>query len=246
MSSPIVYLVTGANRGIGLAIVQALVKKPDVYVYAAARKLSPSLEEAISNNPNKASFVSFVAADEASNKAAAKVISDKFGRIDVVLHVAGIANYLGSAEETPAAELEEHFKVNVTGTLVLFQAFAPLLRKSNSPKFIPFSSGAGSLTAYIDMSAGYTVYGASKVALNYLSRKIHFENEWLTCFPLAPGVVDTDMGNFLRSRRLLIQTHRLLDSYFDPHSRQDRDSGNYPRRNGCQTGSCCRITCWHY
>lgn len=75
---------------VGLALVQVLVQKPDVYVYAAARKLSPSLEEVISNNPDKAAFVHFIAADEASNKAAAKVVSDKFGRVDVVLGVAGL------------------------------------------------------------------------------------------------------------------------------------------------------------
>jgi NAD(P)-dependent dehydrogenase (short-subunit alcohol dehydrogenase family) len=37
-------------------------------------------------------------------------------------------------------------------------------------------------------------YGASKAALNSLTRKIHFENEWLVAFPLNPGPVATEMG----------------------------------------------------
>jgi NAD(P)-dependent dehydrogenase (short-subunit alcohol dehydrogenase family) len=40
-------------------------------------------------------------------------------------------------------------------------------------------------------------YSASKAALNSLTRKIHFENEWLVAFPLNPGPVATDMGEFL-------------------------------------------------
>ncbi|PPQ65119.1 hypothetical protein CVT24_003010 [Panaeolus cyanescens] len=199
MSSPTVYFITGANRSIGLALVKELVKKSDVFVFAGARKLSPSLEEVISSNSDKVAFVTYVAADEVSNQNAAKVVGDKFGRVDVVLGVAGISDYMGPAEETPAAAFNEHFRVNVTGILILYQAFASLLKKSASPKFIPFSSGAASLTAYIHLPAGYTCYGASKVALNYLARKIHFENEWITCFPLSPGIVQTDMAIANRS-----------------------------------------------
>ncbi|KAF9443951.1 NAD(P)-binding protein [Macrolepiota fuliginosa MF-IS2] len=195
MSSSTVYFVTGANRSIGLALVTELVKtKPNVYVFAAARTSTPALKELAANHPDKISVVHFVAADEASNRAAAKVVDDKFGRVDTVLGVAGISDFMGTAEETPADLMNEHYKINVTGILVLYQAFAPLLRKSDAPKFIPFSSGAASLTAYINLPAGYTCYGASKVAVNYVARKIHYENEWIICFPLAPGIVKTEMA----------------------------------------------------
>jgi norsolorinic acid ketoreductase len=40
-----------------------------------------------------------------------------------------------------------------------------------------------------------TAYGASKATLNYIVRKIHFENEHLIAFPISPGWVQTDMGN---------------------------------------------------
>ncbi|KAF9443955.1 hypothetical protein P691DRAFT_371854 [Macrolepiota fuliginosa MF-IS2] len=91
--------------------------------------------------------------------------------------------------------------------------FVPLLRKSDAPKSIPFSSAAASLKAYINLPAGYTCYGASKAAANHAARKIHYENEWISeplyllglshlwlntmstaCFPLAPGIVKTEMG----------------------------------------------------
>ncbi|KAF8869880.1 hypothetical protein CPB84DRAFT_1803296 [Gymnopilus junonius] len=194
MSSPTVYFVTGANRGIGLALVAELIKKQNIYVFAAARHTSPTLKELSIKHSDKVSIVPFVATDESSNKAAAKIVGDKFGRVDVVLGVAGISNFMGTVEETPAEQMNEHYKINVTGILVLFQALGPLLRKSNDPKFIPFTSGGASLTAFISMAAGYTCYGTSKAAENYLTRRIHFENPWITCFPLAPGIVMTDMA----------------------------------------------------
>jgi norsolorinic acid ketoreductase len=40
-----------------------------------------------------------------------------------------------------------------------------------------------------------TALGISKAALNFLVRKIHFENDWLVAFPLHPGFVQTEMGN---------------------------------------------------
>ncbi len=111
----------------------------------------------------------------------------------------GIATYMGSVLDTPASELQDHLdvsenipwnqclsshsflhQVNVTGILVLFQSVYSLLKASTSPRFIPISSAAASLTAFISLPAGYTCYGASKVAVNYVARKIHFENDWLS------------------------------------------------------------------
>jgi NAD(P)-dependent dehydrogenase (short-subunit alcohol dehydrogenase family) len=71
-------------------------------------------------------------------------------------------------------------QVNTIGVLVLFQATYALLKASKSPKFIPISSGVGSLSAYISMPLRGFCYGTTKVALNYMARKIHFENEWLS------------------------------------------------------------------
>ncbi|KDR82151.1 hypothetical protein GALMADRAFT_276726 [Galerina marginata CBS 339.88] len=198
--SPTVYFITGANRGIGLALVEELVKsRPNVYVFAAARNSSPALDELATNHSDKISIVKFVAADESSNKAAARIVGDKFGHVDTVLGVAAISDFMGTIEETPADAMNEHLKINVTAILVLYQAVAPLLKKSENPKFIPLTSGAGSLTAFINLPAISVSYGASKAALNYLSRKIHYENEWITCFPLAPGIVMTDMATSNRA-----------------------------------------------
>ncbi|KAK0203963.1 hypothetical protein DFS33DRAFT_1275081 [Desarmillaria ectypa] len=113
----------------------------------------------------------YTSGDIDDNITLAKEIEGKYGK--------GIAAYTGSVVDTPPSALREHFEVNTTGILILFQALTVLLRKSATPKFIPISSAAASLTAYIDLPVGYICYGVSKVVLNYIARKIHFENDWL-------------------------------------------------------------------
>jgi len=197
MSPTTVYLITGANRSIGFALVNELAAKHnDVVIYGAVRDPASAmaLKELASKYPGKVEIIKYVSGDEVVTKELAKTIQEKHGRVDTVIASAGASSFMGTAAETPADKLREHFEVNVTGILILFQDLLPLLKASKSPRFVPLSSGAASLTAYITLPAGYTCYGASKAALNYISRKIHFENEWITCFPLAPGIVRTDMA----------------------------------------------------
>lgn len=70
--------------------------------------------------------------------------------------------------------------MNVTGPIILFQAVYDLLKKSDSPRFVPISSIGGCLDGTVIRSPiGSVAYGATKAALNWTTRKIHFENDWL-------------------------------------------------------------------
>ncbi|KAF9457037.1 NAD(P)-binding protein [Collybia nuda] len=195
---PKVYLITGANRGIGLSLVKELVStSSDISIFAGVRDPSAAshLKELSAKFPGKFTIIKYISGDENVSRALAKEIEIKHGYLDTVISCAGISTYMGPAAQAPVDELRNHMEVNTIGMLVLFQAVYSLLKASmSSPRFIPMTSGAASLTAYMSLPLGYTCYGASKVALNYIARKIHFENDWLICFPLAPGVVVTDMS----------------------------------------------------
>jgi NAD(P)-dependent dehydrogenase (short-subunit alcohol dehydrogenase family) len=83
---------TGANRGIGLALVKELLSgTKDTHVFAGVRSPSNAteLKKIETSHPGKLTIVHFVAADEENNKAAAKVLADKFGYVDVVIGNAG-------------------------------------------------------------------------------------------------------------------------------------------------------------
>ncbi|KAK0437657.1 NAD(P)-binding protein [Armillaria borealis] len=174
--APKVYLITGANRGIGLALVNELAaKNSNISIFAGVRNPSAasSLEELSKKYLGKIIIVKYISADKEGNKVLAKEIDTKHGHLDVVITCASIATYMGTALETPANELWDHFDVNITGILVLFQSVYSLLKAStSSPRFIPLSPAAASLTAFISLPARYTCY---------------------VCFPLTPGIVDMDM-----------------------------------------------------
>lgn len=87
-------------------------------------------------------------------------------------------------------DMYEHFTINTIGPLLLFRAALPLLEKSTrTPKFVVMSSFAASLGAMADCPYPNAAYGPSKAGVNYLSRKMHFEHEFLTTFALNPGWV---------------------------------------------------------
>ncbi|KAJ3509435.1 hypothetical protein NLJ89_g5225 [Agrocybe chaxingu] len=184
MSATKVCFITGANRGIGLALVkELLLKNKDVSIYTAVRDPSASqeLKDLSDKFPGKVEIVPYVAADEENNNSLAALIRDKHGYVDVVIPNAGIATTMGFVVEVTAEEMREHVNVNAIASLVLFQVMFDLLKASKSiPKFIPISTaGAGLSSSYISAPFGMLAYGGSKVLLNYVTRRIHFENDWL-------------------------------------------------------------------
>jgi len=202
-----VYLVSGGTRGIGFGLVTALARRENVIVFAGARNppAAAGLQALVQQYPGKVHIVKLTLCDKAENEAAVNTITTIAGRLDVVIACAGICQFFGPGLETPAEQMRDHFEVNVIGTLVLLQATYPLLKASTiSPKFVPISSGAGSITDGATMPVGMLAYGSSKAALNYLTRKLHFEYENLICFCMSPGGVATDMATFaLKSDKMM-------------------------------------------
>ncbi|KAF8172738.1 NAD(P)-binding protein [Pholiota molesta] len=214
MSSQI-YFVAGASRGIGLAIVDSIATKdPSAIIYAGARDPAGAslLKALVARYPGRVEIVKYVAGDKEGNDAVAAQIKAKHGRVDTVIANAGIANYAGKAVETPVDKFQEHFSVNVLGPVVLFQSFSGVLKASPLPRFIPISRGPG-----MDIAA----YGASKAALNFVTRKIHFENEWLIAFPQCPGPVETDMARSILTEAASEESQRLRSSMRQPNVAAD-------------------------
>ena len=100
---------------------------------------------------------------------------------------AGIGSDYSTALDLKVTPLKEHIAVNTIGPLALFQAFFPLLQKSIQPKFVYISSPLASIGGMEQRPFPMAAYGASKAAMNYFIRKIHFENEGLVSFAIDPG-----------------------------------------------------------
>jgi NAD(P)-dependent dehydrogenase (short-subunit alcohol dehydrogenase family) len=199
--APVVYLVTGANRErsigmfslsedlavvdfpfLGFAIVKAIIALDNTIVFAGVRNLKDraALDELAAKSPNKIHVLKVVSADLENNKAAVEEIKRIAGRLDVVIANAGTAFGYKSSLETPLQDMQDHFTVNVVGTLALFQATYPLLKASTStPKFVPISSTIGSIEKGTLFPTFQMPYGVSKAALNWLTVKLRNEHEGL-------------------------------------------------------------------
>lgn len=179
--------------GLGRGLLEALVQRPNTIVVAGVRNVTDASAKSLESVPtgfgSKVITVTIDSKDESSAKKAVGVLQTQYGitRLDTVIANAGISKYYGLAAETLISEVREHFEVNAIGALVLFQATWPLLKLSSDPVFMGLSTGVASIGEMENIPLQATAYGASKAALNYIVRKIHFENPELIAFVVSPG-----------------------------------------------------------
>ncbi|KIV91571.1 hypothetical protein PV10_06094 [Exophiala mesophila] len=205
MSSSVTYLVTGANRGIGRGFVAALLQRASSTVIAAVRDPSKESSKALSQLPRASgSQLIVVKLDSAIESDAADAVErlrneHKITSLDVVIANAGINHSLGRVLENSTEALLDHFYVNSIGPVNLLKATTEQLKSSRNgnPKFIAISTLIGTISGMELLSkfpAPVSPYGSSKAALNWLLRRVHFEEPWLTTFVFHPGLVMTDMA----------------------------------------------------
>ncbi|KAI5480574.1 large subunit ribosomal protein L24e [Pseudohyphozyma bogoriensis] len=181
--SPTVYLVSGANRGVGLGLVTALAARPNTFVYAGARDVAKAgaLESLSEKYPGVIKIVELDYARPETAKAVGELIEKEHSKVDVVIANAG---------NTPLEEYTAHFQINTLGPVALFQGVHAQLKKSDFPKFILISTAGASIAAMVPFPIG-----AYKVAANFSLAMIHQETPGLTALAIHPGIVQTDMGN---------------------------------------------------
>ncbi|GJN90881.1 hypothetical protein Rhopal_003895-T1 [Rhodotorula paludigena] len=191
-----VYVVTGANRGIGLALTSILARRPGTLVFATARQPAKADElNGLAKELGNIEVVQYEGPDAEQTKALADVVEKKAGKVDVVFANAGVAPPSLPVTTAPPENLLLGFNTNVLGPITLFQALWPLLQKSSKPQFVGVSSGLGSFGLNFPVESD--AYSLSKVALNYAVKRMalwHGEKDGLIAWVLSPGVVITEMS----------------------------------------------------
>ncbi|KUJ16513.1 NAD(P)-binding protein [Mollisia scopiformis] len=200
MEGKTIYLVTGANRGIGFGLVQALLLRPNTIVIATMRNVSQS-ENGLSSVETATGSQLIVQAyspdsdpaGEASKLTTSLKAEWGISKIDVVIANLGIGTDFHSGLDSTSESILKHFQTNSLSPILLFQKLYPLLSTSNDPKFILISSSLGSIG---EMEGGVPslAYGISKAAANYFVRKVHFEHAPITSVAIHPGWVKTENG----------------------------------------------------
>jgi NAD(P)-dependent dehydrogenase (short-subunit alcohol dehydrogenase family) len=178
-------LVTGANRGIGRALVQALLSAGAQKVYAAVRDIS-KLDGIFDFDRARVLPLTLDVTKSASVEVAVRTASD----VRLLINNAGVLD-IGGILDTPFDRIERNFETNFYGTLAMSRSFAPVIEKN----------GGGAIVNMLTIAAlasmpGLSVYNASKAAAWSMTQSLRADlcSKDIEVYGVFPGPVDTDMA----------------------------------------------------
>jgi len=184
-----VTLITGANKGLGYETAKQLLQLGHE-VYIGARDVERGEKAAAELG---ARFVQLDVTDDNSVSSALAAIEAAEGRLDVLVHNAGI---LETALDGPAAL--RSFDTNAVGIVRVTEAALPLLRRSPNPNVVTISSSLGSFWAVNnperpEYGLPLALYSASKTAATMLTVHYARSQPGIRFNALEPGTTATDM-----------------------------------------------------
>lgn len=186
-------LITGAARGIGLALAEAFAARED-HVIATVRDPTrlDGLAATMTHYPDHIEVHRLEVTDPASIAALASRLADR--PIDVLINNAGtIGPERQSSLDMDFEGWLDTFRVNTLAPLAVSQALLPNLRLGEHPKILTISSGMGSMTSH---QSDQLAYRSSKAAVNKVMQGLatDLKGEGIAVAVCHPGWVKTDMG----------------------------------------------------
>lgn len=182
-----IILITGANRGIGKAIVESFIKHGAAKVYAAVRKLD-SVSPLVEQYGDRVVPIQVDLSEPQSIVAAAQTAKD----VQVVVNNAGVFQAGSLLGEDTIAALKFQMNVNVYGLMYMAQVFAPILKANGGGVFTQINS-----VASLKSHSNSATYCASKAAAYSITQALkELLNEQGTfVLSVHPGPIATDMGD---------------------------------------------------
>ena len=187
------YLITGANRGLGLEFTRQLLARGDS-VIACCRE--PDSAKALQELAGSAGDRLTVRELDVTDADAIAELPNDLPAIDVLINNAGIAAAEEAFGEFDAGTMTRVLFVNAVAPMLVTQALVPLLEHAGqNPKVVCITSALGSITRAEGLIYGLS-YGMSKAALNMGVKKLSAElkGRGIALVTMHPGWVQTDMG----------------------------------------------------
>ncbi|MEU3398695.1 NAD(P)-dependent dehydrogenase (short-subunit alcohol dehydrogenase family) [Streptomyces filamentosus] len=191
-----VALVTGASRGIGYGIAEALVARGDRVVITGRGE--DALKEAVERlGADRAVGVAGKAHDTAHQAAAVEAAMDAFGRVDHLVNNAGTNPVFGPIADLDLEVARKVFETNVVSALGFAQRTWHAWQKENGGTIVNIASVAG-----ISASPFIGAYGVSKAAMINLTQQLAHEfAPVVRVNAIAPAVVKTKFAQALYEGR---------------------------------------------
>ena len=181
-------LVTGANRGIGEALVDALVAAGAAKVYAAARDINAVAPLSARHGERVVPLLLDVT-DPAQIRDAVAAATD----VELLVNNAGVAGYAGGTFTDPQwlTAGRREMEVNFFGTFAVTQAFAPVLGRNGGGAVVNLASVASLVNFPL-----FAAYSASKAAIHSLTQatRAMLKGQGTQVFGVYPGPIDTRMA----------------------------------------------------
>lgn len=196
-----IWFITGASRGLGLAIAKAALEAGNIVVATARHK--SKIEEQFGNNPDVLPL-SLDVTDKESVEAAVREAVGRFDGIDVLVNNAGYG-LLGWFEDMTDEQIRSQYETNVFGVMNVTRAVLPVMRGRKSGHIFTITSVSGIFSV-----AGGAVYASSKFAVEGLMEGLAQEVKPLgiSCTIIEPGFFKTD---FLDSSSVKYPENRIPD-----------------------------------
>ncbi|MEU6265481.1 SDR family oxidoreductase [Saccharopolyspora shandongensis] len=208
MSTDTVALVTGANKGVGLATARQLAERGlTVLLGSRDAERGAQAAEVLAGAGLAVRPLRIDVTDDASVQEAAEFIEREYGRLDVLVNNAGML-VRKPATEVSAEDMRPEFETNVFGTVRVIHTMLPLLRKSSSARIVNVASDSAMFARTTEPGSMFArshesfAYSATKTAVNMLTVK--YANAFLDDPDLAhikinavtPGYTATDLNGF--------------------------------------------------
>jgi NAD(P)-dependent dehydrogenase (short-subunit alcohol dehydrogenase family) len=194
-------IVTGASRGIGRALAEALAADGyDLTVTARKPETIEEAAEALRASGVSVEFVTGNLGDESVIQEVVRVHRERFGRLDVLVNNAGLG-IGGAVGEQPTKHIDLMLGVNLRSMILLYRESLDMLKAAGAEHrgavVVNMASIAGKAPP-----AWLAVYGATKAAVVAYTRSMNKElnGEGIKSVAFCPGFVDTDMTEFVRGQ----------------------------------------------
>jgi short-subunit dehydrogenase len=209
-------LVTGASRGIGLALADTL-GEAGFGLTLTARK-PDTLEQTAQELRQKGYQVEFQAANMADEQAIRDVVQlhrDKYGRLDVLVNNAGVGIGAAAAEHQ-SKHVDLQLDVNLRAIILFYRECTEMLRAAGGEHHQALVVNMASIAGK-SPSPWLSVYSATKAAVLAYTQAMNKElsTEGIKSVAFCPGFVDTDMTEFVRgtvSQEDMIKTSDIAEA----------------------------------
>ena len=239
-SQPTTVVITGASRGIGLALVRALLAEPSVArLFASSRHAArdETLVDLASSSGGRLGRIDMDVTVEDSVANAAAAIRAETARIDLVVNCAGVLHDGADMQpekrlaDVSPVSLQRSFAVNAVGPLLVAKHFQGLLDREARAVFASLSARVASIGD--NRLGGWYAYRTAKAAQNMVTRNLSIElrrrARGVICVALHPGTVDTGLSRPFQSN---VPEERLFSPERAARQLLDVIDGLRPEDNG--------------